>query len=571
VTITLHDVHVQASHHEGPPILQDISCIVQAGEITLVIGKAGAGKSTLLQTIAGLILPTSGAITFNQSSLWQKRRVDPHLFARIGYVFQYPEHQLFAQTVRAEFAYSLKSARLSRTDSATRTHEALSAMQLEESIYERSPLTLSGGQRRRVAIATTLATKPDWLLLDEPTAGLDPEVSQHLVDDLPNRVTIDGGIIIATHDLDTFFPIADRVIVLHEGRIVTIAEPQWLCTHPELLLSCGIGLPTPIKVIQSLQSNGIDVPPQWMRPSELAHWIVQRQWTTHENLSADDSNRSPNVPDKALAQIHDGETPQPVLVSTGSRSFIKSLDPRAKWLCYLAGSVAMLLQNRTLGLILSTLTAVGLVFWAGISWRQFLRSAKPFLYLTLFSVILSGLRFSPADSTFFWKWLGFSFPAAWVTFRSLYKLLLIMILGGVLAATTTQLRMKRGLEQALSGLKKWKLPVEAFSLGTSLVLRFIPVIVKEVRRFSMIVRARGKSHAKVGSVRFRDLPALVIPLMLSIFQFGEDLSIAMEARGYTDIGIARTAAEDLRFTQSDWVAVVISLGFLLAMLFVSAV
>lgn len=579
MSIELRNVAVYGDNQNDRPILCEVSCHLNPGEITLIIGKTGAGKSTLLQVIAGLSKPSSGDVTYDGQALWNRRRAVAAQMNRIGYVFQYPEHQLFARTVQAEFAYSLKPYRLTLTEREQRTKNAMSDVGLDAAVSERSPLTLSGGQKRRVALATTLATEPDWLLLDEPTAGLDPQATQHLIDYLTaHQSRPNGGVVIATHDLDTFFPIAKRVIVLAHGQIAAIGSPEWLCRHPHVLEDCAVGLPTCVIVAHSLAAQGIHVQTGLASPGQLASCIAARQTGYTGKSEGDEAavidgrESHADVTNRCDAMVATKFTDaQPPSEAQSTPDFLRRLDPRAKWICYIAVSAGILFQGRVTGLLLATLIASALVYTAGIRGTQLLRTTRPFLYLMLFSITLSALRFSSGESTVFWRWVGLSQPAAWVTFQSLYRLLLVMVLGGVLAWTTTQLSMKRGLEQALSGLKRWKVPVEAFSLGTSLVLRFMPLILKEVHRFALITRARGKSHARVGTVRFRDLPALVIPLLMSVFQFGEDLSIAMEARGYTHIGIRRTSALQRSLSKTDWVAMAVSLLLLIAMVVVSRI
>jgi energy-coupling factor transporter transmembrane protein EcfT len=175
------------------------------------------------------------------------------------------------------------------------------------------------------------------------------------------------------------------------------------------------------------------------------------------------------------------------------------------------------------------------------------RLVKPFLIFIGVSIVLSGLRLGDGVS--------FETAEAVQTFRQLYRFLLLMVLGVWLSATTSQLKMKQGLEITLAPLKKLKLPVEAFALATSLMLRFVPVILGELRRFSRITKARGKSVK--GSFGLRDTGAIIVPLLLSVLRLGEDLSLAMEARGYAKIGIKRTSSIKLRMMRHDWLIVFI--------------
>jgi energy-coupling factor transport system ATP-binding protein len=182
---------------------------------------------------------------------------------------------------------------------------------------------------------------------------------------------------------------------------------------------------------------------------------------------------------------------------------------------------------------------------------------RPFLFLIGISLLLSGIRFGDAGNAWHMGKVYFSISGALLTVFSLAQILLVMILGFLLTLTTSLLKMKKGLEQALQALitfRRLKKPIEAFSLATSLLLRFIPVIMKESQRFSRIASARGKHSNKKGVVHFRSLNAMVIPLLLSIIQLASDLSLAMEARGYKKIGMKRTSSYQLKWKHQDfWV------------------
>src|SRR5579875_983352 len=234
----------------GRPVLEGASATFADGQITLCIGKTGAGKSTLLDAIGGLIQMHSGSITIDGTDLWNKQKLTPGLSLRLGSVFQYPEPQLFAKSVLDEFKYSLQPMRLSKDEITKRAVASLQELGLTSSILPESPLTLSGGQKRRIALATTYSAAPEWLLLDEPTAGLDPESVQQLLSFLAawKASHPSGGFIVATHDLDVFLPIADSVVLLHQGKIVRQAPAEELFNHPEWLLNIGVSLPESLKL-----------------------------------------------------------------------------------------------------------------------------------------------------------------------------------------------------------------------------------------------------------------------------------------------------------------------------------
>ncbi|MFD2171723.1 ATP-binding cassette domain-containing protein [Tumebacillus lipolyticus] len=570
---------VKVEHVSFGQILHDLSFTLEDGSITLLVGQTGAGKSSLLDLLTGLTRFDAGSITYDEVPLWKGKRVDSDVLRDIGVVFQFPDHQLFARTVQHEFDYSLKPLRLTKAEAAARTREALAQIGLSEELTSQSPLALSGGQKRRVALATTFATEPKWLFLDEPTAGLDPQAVQRLVALLQSaKGQRAGGIVIATHDLDSFFPLADRVLLLDRGRLAACASPKELCEQPDLMQQARVGLPASTMLSLAFQERGIDLPAHPLPPEQMAEIILQqRGGGDREQHRLIERSAQPEpapanggragvdeIAEQALAasaQLTTGATASaqpPARRTKQLGQLIRQLDPRAKWAFYLLVSLGILVQSNWSGLALATLITLGCMGAANLWQREVWRLVKPFLFFILISLALSGLRFQGG--------ISFDVAAALNTFGQLYRFLLLMVLGVWLSSTTGQLKMKQGLETSLAPLKKLKLPVEAFALATSLMLRFVPVILQEMRRFSRISKARGKSVK--GALRLRDIGAVVVPLLLSVLRLGEELSVAMEARGYAKLGIRRTSATRLCMVQNDWKIILI--GGLLFALLVSA-
>ncbi|WP_426448141.1 ATP-binding cassette domain-containing protein [Paenibacillus sp. S-38] len=250
-----------AVHAEGDasrrPLLRSTDVTLRPGEITLVIGRTGAGKSTLLLALAGLSPLTSGTIRYGETPLWEGDKLHKDALGLMGFSFQYPERQMFAQTLRREFVYSLRPLRLPKEEVRQRTEEGMRTMGLPEALLEEAVLTLSEGQKRRAALAVTLAVKPPWLLLDEPTAGIDPGGIPPLLDAVLAHKRAGGGVVIASHDLDTFFPVADRVIVIRDGAVAGDRPPEAWYADPEPLLAAGVGLPASVRLAAALACRGV--------------------------------------------------------------------------------------------------------------------------------------------------------------------------------------------------------------------------------------------------------------------------------------------------------------------------
>lgn len=222
------------------PALHDVDLRLEPGRMMVIVGASGSGKSTLLGVLAGMLAPVSGRVLVDDRDL----SADPSL-ARgvIGLVFQNPESQLFAETVAADIAFGPRNLGMGAEETDALVRVSLAAVGLDEAAFaERSPFTLSGGEARRVAIAGVLAMRPRYLLLDEPTAGLDAEGRARVCAALA-RAREAAGIAVVTHDAEDFLPIADDVLVIAEGRVAFCGSVSALLEDPEPLLRAGVYLP----------------------------------------------------------------------------------------------------------------------------------------------------------------------------------------------------------------------------------------------------------------------------------------------------------------------------------------
>ncbi|GAA3409623.1 ATP-binding cassette domain-containing protein [Paenibacillus hodogayensis] len=595
------------------PLLNGISCTFGNGDITLLVGRNGSGKSTLLDAIGGLV-PFEGGVEVDGLPLLPVSRSRQSGAERLGQVFQYPEAQLFARSVQGEFDYSLRYLKLSKIEVTRRTERAMREMSLDKRLREQSPLLLSGGQKRRVALASTFATEPEWLLLDEPTAGLDPEASERLTAYLLERkAAAGGGIVMATHDLDLLLPIADRVIALRDGEIAFDVPASQLAVRPELWERAGIDIPLCAALASRLGMSGKGAPTSFPSPQEAAERLAGRLPGTtgaehvtasavvdgsgpnrrgaHSNAPEPEPDCGPEVlrePGQSLALGAPAGVPssgassaQPkgkqrrIGASAKGNRWVLLLDPRAKWLFYAALSFGLLAQRSWPGLAGGILLTVLLAFWCQVPWRSTFSLLRPFLWFMAISAVISGIGFGEGGEYGDEVSAGFrigavivSFPAVASTLFEWLKIVCAMIGGIVLSATTTPFAMKRGIERVLSPLARIRFPVEAISLTGSLLLRFIPVLRREADRFNRIAKSRGKRVRASGAMRLRDVPAMLLPLMMSLLQLANDLSLALIARGYTGTGLRRTSSVALRMRGRDWAVVAIGCAVLAALLVV---
>lgn len=239
--------------------LNDVSLNVEDGSFVALVGETGSGKSTLVQHLNALLLPDSGTVSFNEYTIVAKKRKNKHLHKirkHIGLIFQFPEYQLFEETVLKDVAFGPKNFGAKDDEAILKAKEALSMVNINESYYERTPFELSGGERRRVAIAGILALDPDVLVLDEPTAGLDYQGSKDVMDLVRNLNEKGKTIILVTHDMDIVYQYASRACLLEKGKIVFDGKPVELFKeHGE-----SLDLPYLFDLATKLNNKGCNIP-----------------------------------------------------------------------------------------------------------------------------------------------------------------------------------------------------------------------------------------------------------------------------------------------------------------------
>ncbi|MBE6748653.1 MAG: energy-coupling factor transporter ATPase [Ruminococcaceae bacterium] len=257
--------NLKYEYSKGTPFqigaLKGVSVDFEYGEIVGVIGHTGSGKSTLLQHLNGLLKPESGEVLFENENIWvSKENVRKCRFG-VGLCFQYPEHQLFESTVYEDIAFGPKNMGLSENEIKERVLESIKFVGLTEEYLEKSPFDLSGGEKRRVAIAGVISMKPKVLVLDEPTAGLDPVGKNDLLDLIKHyNKTTGSTVIFVSHNMDDVALIADRVLVLSEGNIVMNGTVEEVYSNGNELLKLGLDVPEITRVFLKLSEEGYDVP-----------------------------------------------------------------------------------------------------------------------------------------------------------------------------------------------------------------------------------------------------------------------------------------------------------------------
>ncbi|MCL2286312.1 MAG: energy-coupling factor transporter ATPase [Firmicutes bacterium] len=239
----------------------DVNLTINKGEMVAVIGHTGSGKSTLIQHLNALLKPTSGQVFLNGEDIHADKTNLKSVRQRVGLVFQYPEHQLFESTIYKDVAFGPMRMGLSESEIADRVRDALDIVGIDESLYEKSPFEISGGQKRRVAIAGVLAMRPEVLVLDEPTAGLDPAGRDEILAQVKRMHTALGiTVILVSHSMDDVARLADRIFVMNKGRLMCDGTPAQVFAQGDMLVSVGLDVPQVSRVFMELNKINPNIP-----------------------------------------------------------------------------------------------------------------------------------------------------------------------------------------------------------------------------------------------------------------------------------------------------------------------
>ena len=240
--------------------IKDVNVEIPHGQLVGLIGHTGSGKSTFIQHLNGLLVPTSGTVLVDSVNINGDKTATRDVRFKVGLVFQYPEYQLFEETVYADIAFGPKNMKLTETEIDERVREAAALVGVGEELFERSPLELSCGQKRRVAIAGVIAMRTGVLILDEPTAGLDPAGCKRILETICDyREKTGSTVVIVSHSMDDVARIADRLIVFNHGRIRFDGTPEEVFSNPKELSDIGLSVPAPTQIAAALRELGVRI------------------------------------------------------------------------------------------------------------------------------------------------------------------------------------------------------------------------------------------------------------------------------------------------------------------------
>ena len=272
--------HVTYTYNPGTAYethaLKDVSLEIPQGQFVGVIGHTGSGKSTLIQHFNGLMRPTSGTVFYNEEDIWQEGYSLKRLRSKVGLVFQYPEHQLFEADVLSDVCFGPKNQWLSQEEAQERARTALKQVGLKEKYYASSPFELSGGQKRRVAIAGVLAMEPEVLILDEPTAGLDPKGRDEILDQIAwlhqeRKISV----LLVSHSMEDIARYVERILVMNHGEKVFDGVPKEVFSHYKELEAIGLAAPQITYIMHALRENGLQTDTSAITVEEAKNSILK--------------------------------------------------------------------------------------------------------------------------------------------------------------------------------------------------------------------------------------------------------------------------------------------------------
>ena len=240
--------------------LRDVSLSIQRGEFVGLIGHTGSGKSTLIQHFNGLLKPTSGCVLFDGEDIWKDVKFTREIRFKVGLVFQYPEHQLFEETVYQDIWFGPKNMGLSEEEIRARVERAAQFVGITDAELQKSPFDLSGGQKRRAAIAGVIAMEPDVLILDEPTAGLDPRGRESILQNIRDyQAAQHAAVVMVSHSMEEIASNVDRLLVMNHGQNVMNGTPAEVFSHAEELVEMGLAIPKMTQLFLALKRRGVPV------------------------------------------------------------------------------------------------------------------------------------------------------------------------------------------------------------------------------------------------------------------------------------------------------------------------
>ena len=510
--------------------VQDMSLDIYRGEFLGIIGHTGSGKSTLIQHLNGLLKPTTGRILLGGKDIWADPKKIRDVRFRVGLVFQYPEYQLFEETVYRDIAFGPTNMGLSKEEIDRRVRESARFAGLSEDLLEKSPFALSGGQKRRVAIAGVIAMEPEVLVLDEPSAGLDPQGREELLANIRAFHRERGTtVVLVSHSMEEIAKNVDRIVVLSDSHVLMSGSPREVFARGDELMSAGLDVPQVTRIAMALRERGLAISPAVYTVDELSRELVALKRGGGKKM----------LKDITLGQYFPGDT------------LAHKLDPRTKLLVTVLYIVALFTAKSYLAYGLLVLTLVVAVRISRVSVKALFKGLKPVLFIIAFTAVLN-LFYTPGREIWHFWIFRMTIEGVRAAVTMMLRITLLIMGTFLLTYTTSPIRLTDGLENLLGPLKAIKLPVHELAMMMSIALRFIPTLIEETDKIMSAQKARGADF-ETGSLmqRAKALVPLLVPLFVSAFRRADELATAMECRCYHG-GEGRTKLNVLRYQTRDY-------------------
>jgi energy-coupling factor transport system ATP-binding protein len=411
-----------------------------------------------------------------------------------------------------------------------------------------------------VVIAGALALDPKVLILDEPTAGLDPAACRELIDVLKGLREQGLTILVSTHDLDLFFPLADQVIVIDQGRLYFDGKATELVANPDILQKAGLELPAATRIAHRLRKNGIKVEIP-VGVEGLLEQLKGQHIEGRDTESHPSSQKGKSVLEDVADSEGDIQHGSPVretksvpwdwsLLQTNG-TVVHRLDPRMKWLGMVVLSFAFLQISHGGGVVAAVVLLAALMKTADLTWRKTVAYLRPFFVMFLFLWLVSAVSFGGGDIGL--GPIGLSYEGAVQGGLGVIRFLLVIALGLVFTETTTGAPLREGFEWGIRPLRKVKVPTRDVSLAVSIVLQFVPWILEKVMQLRKALASRGQDT--VGLLKWTPgrIVRLIAPLLILVIKMGDELATAIESRGY-DRNVERTSWYQLHWKRKDTAA-----------------
>ena len=546
--------HLSYVYNPGMPnavtALDDVSFEVEEGDFVGIIGATGSGKSTLITHMNGLNKPTSGKIIIDGRDLWAEPEKIRDFRFLTGLVFQYPEYQLFEETCYKDIAFGPKNMGLDEAEVDKRVHEAAEFVGLDEALLERSPFELSGGQKRRVAVAGVMAMKPRILVLDEPAAGLDPEGRDEILSEVKDYHKKTGTtVLLVSHSMEDIAKYADKVLVMSRKKIAMYDTVEKVFARAPELLELGLSVPQVTKIFLKLREMGVDVPADVYTIPYAVKMILaaKARRDAGETLVLPRDEESERGCSRMLRDITIGQ-------HFPGNSLVHRFDPRLKLVLTILYIVLLFAASNPLGLALSLIFLAVMYAVAKIPFKLILKSLKPIFPIIVFTAVLN-LFFVSGEGDPVFK-LGFlTVYAEGIRYAVLMAVRVMALIAGtsLLTYTTSPIVLTDAIEQLLKPLGRLHFPVHELAMMMSIALRFIPTLIEETDKIMNAQKARGAQldNGKM-TERIKALVPVLVPLFISAFRRADELAMAMECRCYRG-GDGRTRLKVLRCEKQDYI------------------